>query len=231
MRKRPLLLDLFSGAGGCAMGYYRAGFDVVGVDNRPQPHYPFRFIQADALLYLYAQGRKYDAVHASPPCQRYSIANNIAKRTDHPDLIHQVRDLVLATQKPFVIENVPRAPLKNPIIVCGLALGLAVKRRRLFESNFPLTGTKCPKGHRDEYVSVCGHAVGVPANRKWVTVCGGGAGNGPSTDGHRRRRADVALARQAMGIDWMTRDELAQAIPPAYTEHVGRQLLAAMRQA
>jgi DNA (cytosine-5)-methyltransferase 1 len=217
----PRLLDLFCGGGGAGVGYHRAGFDVVGVDCVPQPRYPFPFIQADALEYLTEHGREYDAIHASPPCQAYSVAANIHGARNHPRLIEPVRNLLIAIGKTYVIENVPGAPLHFPVTVCGLALHLGVKRHRIFESNVLLFGTTCPDGHRGDYLSVFGHGAQEKVGGKgWVTVYGGGA---PKT-ADRRRRANSELARAAMGIDWMTRDELAQAIPPAYTHHLGRQL-------
>lgn len=135
---KPRLLDLFCGAGGCAKGYQRAGFHVTGVDIKPQPRYcGDEFHQADALEYLAAHGREFDAIHASPPCQRYTMAQNAAKNADaHPDLVDPVRDLLLSTRKPWIIENVVGAPLKNPAVLCGLSFGLKVRRHRLFETSF-----------------------------------------------------------------------------------------------
>lgn len=204
------LLDLFCGAGGCSVGYHWAGFtEIVGVDNRPQPRYPFAFVQADALDYLREHGHEFDAVHASPPCQRYSVASNINGKGDHPDLLPMTRDALKATGRPWVIENVPGSPMIDPILVCGLSLNLRVKRHRWFESNVPLIGTSCPPGH--------------PGS--WVTVFGGGAPAVPDN----RRRASARVARKAMGIDWMTRDEISQAVPPAYTQYIGRQLIDLIR--
>ena len=132
------LLDLFCGAGGAAMGYYRAGFDdITGVDNKPMPRYPFRFIQADALEYLAEHGHEYDVIHASPPCQRYTRAQNASKNSGaHPDLIEPIRNLLMLTKKLYVIENVIGAPLIDPKVLCGLSFGLRVRRHRLFETNF-----------------------------------------------------------------------------------------------
>jgi DNA (cytosine-5)-methyltransferase 1 len=265
---RPRLLDLFCGAGGAAMGYDRAGFDVVGVDNRPQPNYPFEFVQADALDVLgqwcddrqpvqvadrgddrvsdlvggagvgvgrfdiqvdedltghdappvgvtagssiagiWCQG--FDAIHASPPCQAFS---DLRHRTqgDYPDLIAATRDLLQATGLPYVIENVEGAPLENPTVICGSSLGLGaggrqLRRHRLFETNFPLLVAPCV--HQ-------GQAVGVY----------GTGGGGQMTRGFKAR--GVAEAREALGTPWMTLAECAQAIPPAYTELIGHQLLA-----
>jgi DNA (cytosine-5)-methyltransferase 1 len=222
---RPRLLDLFCGAGGAAMGYHRAGFDVVGVDLSPQPHYPFEFIRADALealrLVTAARGN-FDAIHASPPCQRYSVANNIHQRDDHPDLVGPVREALKAAGRPWVIENVPGAPLLNPVTLCGLTFGLNVKRHRLFEySGFWLWAPDpCPPGHPGDWLLVFGHTV---LTRGHVT--GRAKGGGPTI---RREHVGAERGRQAMGIDWMNRDELSESIPPAYTEFIGRQLLAAI---
>lgn len=205
---RPRLLDLFCGAGGAGEGYRRAGFDVTGVDIKPMPRNPHTFIQADALEYLAEHGREYDVIHASPPCQRYSMAQNAAKNAhNHPDLVGPVRDLLIATGLPYVIENVVGAPLRNAVTICGLALGLNVKRHRLFESNVMILGTMCPSHDRDYYV-IFGHEV---RNRRHGEAAG--------------RKNRIAEGHKAMGIDWMTRGELSQAIPPAYTEHIGRQLI------
>lgn len=198
------------------MGYYRAGFDVVGIDNRPQPRYPFDFVQGDALEYCREHGHGFDAIHASPPCQAYSVANNIHGRTDHPDMIEGTRRALEAAGRPYVIENVPGAPLRNAVTVCGLSLGLNVKRHRLFESNLLLLGTPCGK-HRGDWLLVFGHTVLERGH-----VVGVAKGGGPVI---RRKHTTTERGREAMGIDWMTRDELSQAIPPAYTEWLGRQLL------
>lgn len=218
--RKPRLLDLCCGAGGCSVGYTRAGFDVVGVDINPQPRYPFRFVQGDALkppINL----RDFDVIHASPPCQAWSVANNIHGNTKHPRLIEPIRRLLQKSGKPYVIENVPRAPLIAPIVVCGLALGCDVKRHRIFESNIELAGTTCPKGHPGDWLCIFGHTVleRSPAIGRTVK-------NGPI---FRRKHLGVERGRVAMGIDWMNREELSEAIPPVYTEYIGRQLLAAIR--
>ena len=143
---RPKLLDLFCGAGGCSVGYHRAGFDVTGVDARPQPSYPFAFVQADALAYLGEHGREYDAVHASPPCQRYSIARRIHGNGEtHPDLLEPTRAALVSNGRPWIIENVPGAPVRFPVLLCGLMFGLRVFRHRLFESSVLLF---CPPPSR-----------------------------------------------------------------------------------
>ncbi len=195
----PRLLDLFCGAGGCGMGYARAGFEVVGVDIKPQPRYPFEFIQGDALEYLAAHGRDFDAIHASPPCQAYSRATAWrGKRSSHPDLIAVVRELLERSGVPFVIENVQdaRPMLRWPQLLCGSMFGLRVRRHRYFETpSLPLV-----------LVPGCRHR-----------------GNDYSHD-HGAKQTERAYA-DAMGCEWMTVHEARQAIPPAYTEFIGRQLL------
>jgi DNA (cytosine-5)-methyltransferase 1 len=224
---RPRLLDLFCGAGGAAMGYHRAGFEVVGVDIRPQPNYPFEFYQGDALeaLAAIADGgllpgvRDFDAVHASPPCQGYSAANNIHQRTDHPLLIDEVRALLIATGLPYVIENVEgaRANMPNAVTICGLAFGLNVRRHRLFDCNFPVMVPGCT-GHDRDYLIVFGQG----SARTRAKQIGRTAKDGPIL---RRGTASWEASCEAMGIDWMRRPELSEAIPPAYTEHIGSYLL------
>ena len=214
------VLDLFCGAGGCSVGYRRAGFtDITGVDLAPMPRYPFDFVQGDALEYVRAHGHEYDFIHASPVCKGYSVANNIHGRSDHPLDIPMVRAALQATGKPYAIENVPGAAkdMASPVVVCGLALGCNVKRHRLFESNLLLSGTDCPPGHPGDWLLVFGHTT----LTRGKTV-GRAKGGGPSI---RRKHVGVERGREAMGIDWMTRDELSQAIPPAYTEFVGSQVL------
>lgn len=216
---RPRLLDLFSGAGGCAVGYHRAGFDVVGVDLHPQRNYPFEFHQADALTYP-LDG--FDAIHASPVCKLWSrVTRTAVDPTVHPDLLTPMRERLAEWGGPYVIENVPEAPLIDPIILCGSMFDLDVKRHRGFEANWGLKNHWWP----------CRHGIWTPrfhpnrsdrkknpnAKARVVTVAGHG------NDGPGGRVADW---RKAMGIDWMTRDELAQAIPPVYTEFIGGQLLA-----
>ena len=220
---KPRLLDLFCGAGGAAMGYHRAGFEVVGVDIKPQPHYSFEFHQADALEFLMAlrggsgvashHGRRhisdFDAIHASPPCQAYSKAQRL-RSNDHPDLMAPVRALLQWSGLPYIIENVPGAPLVNPVRLCGTswnlgADGFELRRHRLFESNVLLFGAGCQ--HELPPMQVFGH--------------------GDNADYRKRygRSPDIVAKRKAMGIDWMNRDELSEAIPPAYTEFIGLQLM------
>lgn len=198
---RPRLLDLFCGGGGCSRGYHDAGFDVVGVDLNPMPEYPYEFHQGDALEYLREHGHKFDAIHASPPCQAYSWS---ARRwnVERADLVGPTRELLIAIGRPYVIENVVGAPLHNPVVLTGTMFGLGVVRRRLFETNWFLLAPS--------YVS----PVGSVREGQYVTVAGHGG------DG----RAALHLWKAAMGIDWMTRKQLTQAIPPAYTHYIGTQL-------
>ena len=218
---RPLLLDLFSGAGGAAVGYHRAGFDVIGVDNRPQPHYPFEFHQADALEWLTYEQNEFDAIHSSPPCQRYSLMQAMNGRADrHPDLVRDVRRLLKHIGLPYVIENVVGAPLENPIQLCGEMFGLGVIRHRLFETNIFMW--QPPHGpHRGR---VAGYRHGTWTDGPYHAVYGNGGGKGTAVDWQR-----------AMGINWIPVGvrcprEIAEAIPPAYTEYVGAQLLAHMSE-
>jgi DNA (cytosine-5)-methyltransferase 1 len=211
--KRPLLLDLFSGAGGAAKGYQRAGFYVVGIDNRPQPRYcGDEFVQADALEYCAEHGREFDVIHASPPCQRFTRAQKIRSR-DHPDLITPTRELLRTMGKPFVIENVPGAPLHDPTILRGMMFGLMVERIRLFETTFPVPFVLSPT--RSGKFAKMGR-VAKPG--EYIHVAGKGGARGTASQW-----------AEAMGIDWMSVAELAQAIPPAYTEYIGRQLIEVLR--
>jgi DNA (cytosine-5)-methyltransferase 1 len=210
------LLDLFCCAGGAGAGYSRAGFEVVGVDNKPQPNYPFPFIHADALKLDHEFMASFDAVHASPPCQSYS---DLAKRNGNghmwPRLIEPVREMLIKTGLPYVMENVEGAPLLNPVVLCGTMFpGLRVIRHRLFEANFMIMTpphSKHPKVHTfDKRKSHYGKTNDM---RDFVQVTGGG-------------NCSIAAARDAMGIDWMTKNELNEAIPPAYTQFIGEQLRA-----
>lgn len=216
MKPRPKLLDLFCGVGGCAVGYHRAGFEVVGVDHRPQPRYPFPIVQADALEYLADHGREFDAIHTSPPCQRYSIGSKRWQHRGghHPDLVARTRELLTATGKPWVIENVVGAPLQNAVMLCGTMFGLRVFRHRIFEASFMLLAPSHPR-HNGSTGAHRGYSTARSGRNGYVCVAG-----------HNFQHAAAAAA---MGISWTkTRRELSQAIPPAYTEFVGRQLLAAL---
>lgn len=207
----PRLLDLFCGAGGCSVGYARAGFEVVGVDVEPQPNYPFEFVQTDALEYManvIAYGRAFDAIHASPPCQAFSIATLFHGRDErHVDLVDPVRTRLDATGLPYVIENVPGAPIRKDVLLCGEMFGLGVHRHRYFETHGFFVMQPPHGRHR---------LKGAPTNSAQPE------GYARLVAGHF---ADLPGAREAMGIDWMGREELAQAIPPAYTEHIGEYLM------
>lgn len=214
-RSRMRLLDLFCGAGGAAMGYHRAGFDgIVGVDIKSQPRYPFEFVRGDALDFLAEHGHEFDVIHASPPCQFASQAVKKRHRTRHQNLIPVVRDLVSRLNRPYVIENVPtaRAHLVAPVQLCGSSFGLYVRRHRLFESNVFLMGKQC--SHR-EYPRQFAPAWNRTNALRVLSISGG----------YQRGNVDMEAHRAAMGIDWpMMGHELSEAIPPAYTEFIGRQL-------
>ena len=203
------LLDLFCGAGGCSVGYHRAGFDVVGVDIEPQKNYPYDFHQGDALEFLAQHGHEFDAIHASPPCQAYSVAAQHLRNAGgtYPDLLGPTRDLLTAVGVPWVIENVPGAPMRADLKLCGCHFHLPLRRERWFETSWGHYELSPPHHHNGPVVSVTGH--GTPS---WVKEM---LGYNPS----------IHQYREAMGIDWMGRNELSQAVPPAYTEHVGSQLM------
>lgn len=218
---RPLLLDLFCGSGGAAMGYYRAGFDVVGIDINQQPDYPFEFIQGDVLDWLWNTPitRVAAAIHASPPCPRYTTLakGTNANQDKHPDLIPATRERLAKAGLPYVIENVPSAPLQSPVMLCGEMFGLDVIRHRLFESNILIMAPAHPQ-HRGR---VAGYRHGEWFDGPYFAVYGNGGGKG-----------SLAQWQAAMGIDWITtKDSLADAIPPAYTEYIGAQLLEAIEVA
>lgn len=205
------LLDLFLGGGGAAMGYARAGFEIVGVDINPQGNYPFEFHQADALTYP-LDG--FDVIHASPPCQAYTRKSSTWGRSrthwlDHPDLLRPIRERLVRSGVPYVIENVVGAPIDAQLLLCGSMFGLRIQKHRLFEANWPLPMAPATCNHTDLY-------------NPWQ-------GQGRS----------AAKLREAMGIDWLPisggasrkagyTGDLLNAIPPAYTEWIGTQLLASM---
>jgi len=208
---RPRLLDLFSGAGGASVGYYRAGFDVTGVDNRPMPRYPFTFVQADAMTFP-LEG--FDAIHASPPCQDHSTLA-ILQAGEHGTgwMLAATRERLKGAGRPWVLENVRGAPMRPDLVLCGCVVGLAeLERKRWFETWPVLFDLRPPCDRSKEPVDVTG--TGGPAGRP----------KGQKGGIHRKPR-NLAHARQVMGIDWMTRPELNQAIPPAYTEYIGARLL------
>lgn len=197
------------------MGYARAGFDVVGLDRHPQPSYPFPFIEADALRVEDFAWMGFAAIHASPPCQRWSMKT--PEPGIHPDLITPLRPLLEATGLPYVIENVPEAPLRNPIRLCGSSFGLGVERHRHFEANVPLMAAPCAHGGQWRRFRLYDH--GRWYSSRVVHVFGEGGGKGREHWG------------EAMGIDWTDEtSELREAIPPAFTEFLGTQLLGYVRK-
>ena len=203
------LLDLFCGAGGAAVGYNRAGFeDITGVDIKPMPRYPFEFVQGNALEYLRKYWRLFDFIHASPPCKEYTKAGKQWRMMgrEYPDLIAPTRELLIKTSKPYVIESVPGAPLINPIILNGAMFGLMVHRTRLFECSFDVPFFLLPQNKKPV-------KMGRPVKE----------GDVIQPVGHF---SGVAYAREQMEIDWMNQAELAQAIPPAFTEFIGRHIAA-----
>jgi DNA (cytosine-5)-methyltransferase 1 len=224
MPRVPKLLDLFACAGGASMGYHMAGFDVTGVDLNPQPNYPFEFHQADALQFVEDHGHEYDAITASPPCQAYSTTRALHSRV-HPQLIEPVRSLLESSGKPYVIENVPGAPLKDPVVLCGSMFGLRVRRHRLFESNTALKPLTCDHDWQDDDKAFELRVSKARGKSRWsgiVPVHGSGQ---LLFDGEGNPAKELQVARYAMGIDWMTKKELNQAIPPAYTKYLGEQLI------
>jgi DNA (cytosine-5)-methyltransferase 1 len=203
------------------MGYHCAGFDeIVGVDIAPQKRYPFEFVRGDALKFAARHGHEFDVIHASPPCQVYSVTR-VLSTGNHPDLVEATRFTLSMIGRPYIIENVPGAPLLNPITLCGTMFpGLRVIRHRLFECS-PVVwwaptsclhwGTASASGRGKSNKNPSGYIPGNLKNFDFITVTG-----------HDYIAAD---GRKAMGIDWMTKKELSQAIPPAYTEWLGRQIL------
>ena len=209
---RLRLLDLYCGAGGAAMGYHRAGFDVTGVDNKPQPHYPFEFLLDDAPSLDPKWIRDcFDVVHASPPCQAYTRKGATWGRArvnviEHPDLLGLTRDLLKATGLPYIIENVAGAPIRAQVVLCGTMFGLPIIKHRWFETNIALTLPPADCNHEGVYNPWSGagrsaekfrEAQGTP----WI----------PSPGGASRKAGYTG--------------DLSNAIPPAYTEWIGKQLL------
>lgn len=213
MARAPRLLDLFCGGGGAAMGYHRAGFDVVGVDIVPQPRYPFDFVLADAMTFP-LDG--FDAIHASPPCQAFSTLRSRHKEQGYPELVLPTLARLEASGVPWVVENVKRAPLGAQIMLCGSAFGLGanghyLRRHRYFALSFPLPALVPPCQHIGWAIGV--HGGGESHDRR--------AGTRP-----RGYQAGAAESAEALGIDWLPKTSLAQAIPPAFTEWIGQHLLA-----
>ena len=241
----PKLLDLFCGAGGAAMGYHRAGFEVVGVDIKPQPHFPFEFHQGDAMTYA-LEG--FDAIHASPPCQGYSIMRNLPwlRHKVYPLLIEPTRERLVAADVPWVIENVAgaRRTIRRPDgmqagWLCGGMFGLPFYRHRYFETNWfwmqpghprhqvTIRGGRTLGGRaRDIVFSAAEDSRGIET---WPGRRGDhGAGHGLTIRPEIGHGKGIAAARAAMGVEWMRGDEITQAIPPAYTEYIGKWLMKAL---
>lgn len=233
---KPVLVDLCCKAGGASAGYAAAGFRVIGIDVEPQPRYPFEFIQADlrdlGASDIHALGAS--AVAASPPCKVHTVLSTLAQKNTaragkepsrhHVDLIPEARALLRATGLPYVIENVVGAPLDNPVTLCGSMFGLRVRRHRLFEiGGFTVTQPQCDHSWQDadKIFRVARAHTGVTRYHMSgvIGVHGRGQGSGPG---------EVGRWREAMGIDWMVKSELSQAIPPAYTQHIGRDLMASL---
>ena len=200
------ILDLFCGAGGASMGLYRAfpNAEIVGVDINPQPRYSFDFCQDDAMTFL-LEG--YDFIWASPPCQMYSRASQQwrKKGKKYPDLIGLTRERLLSSGTPYVIENVKGAPLINPIVLNGALFGLKVRRVRLFECSFHVEQPLLPKDAPAPF------RMGRPVREGIDAI---------TPVGHF---SNVKYAQQEMEIPWMRRKDLAQAIPPAYSEYIGNE--------
>ena len=234
MTRRPLLLDLFCCEGGAATGYHRAGFDVVGIDIDPQPNYPFTFLRGDAVVALanlvdgYEVGgyhlSDFDAIHASPPCQLYSVSTVMHRdANEYPDLVDTVRELLTRIDIPWVIENVMGAPLvprghvtfdgRYGEMLCGSMFSMKrLRRHRLFETNWPLSApSSCRHSEQEDVMSIVGHGE-------------------QGRSGRVGERWGLAARREVMGMTWASRDGISEAIPPAYTEWIGRQMVNELAQ-
>lgn len=208
---KPKALDLYCGAGGVSVGLHRAGFDVTGIDIKAQPRYPFAFIQADAL-HPPVRLEDFDFIWASPPCQAHTVLKTAWNAREHEDLIPATRAMLVASGKPWIMENVPGAPMDNPVMLCGTMFGLETDdgagqlyRHRMFEMSHPIL-----------LVPSCRHA------KRSVTVTSKGGGYNRAAG---RPSFPLTQRREAMGIDWMNDYELAQAIPPAYSEFLAKEMM------
>jgi DNA (cytosine-5)-methyltransferase 1 len=207
---KPRALDLFCGAGGAGMGLHLAGFDVVGVDIRPQPRYPFEFHQADAMTFA-LDG--FDFVWASPPCQAHSALRHLHPEKSYECFIERTRERLQEWGGVYVIENVPKAPLIKPVMYCGSMFGLRVRRHRLFESNMQLRRRLCQHKWQGSPIDVSG-----TGGRRIGLRLGGGGGN-------CNKPKNLDEARDVMQMPWATRYEISQAIPPAYSKYIGEQMM------
>lgn len=212
MSRKPRLLDAFCGAGGAARGYVFAGFDVRGCDHVEQPNYlrsgASAFVRADAIEFIRDHGHEFDVIHASPPCPAYSAATRPDRRAEHPDLVGPTRELLAATGKPWVMENVQGAPMRFAFMLCGSMFGMKVRRHRLFESSVMM------------FTPPCRHHL------QPVTLSVTGTGYGGKHKRNGMKPAGIEEAREVMGVGWpMTIKELSNAIPPAYTRWIGERLL------
>lgn len=210
--QRLVLLDLFCGAGCAGEGYRRMGFDVVGVDIRPQPNNPHTFHEGDAIEFLREFGHEFDLIHASPPCQEHTVYRNCrpGHKPKWPCMIAETREALKDVGVPWVIENVPKAPLIDPIQICGTGLGIRVRRHRLFESSFPIAPVPCDHGRFTDRIFP--GSTNRPNGR---TVCNIG-----------EYRVPLDVQKKHMGVDWPIKlGELSLGIPPAYTEHVASEFL------
>lgn len=208
---KPKLLEVYCSAGGSSVGYQRAGWEVDGVDIMPQRHFPFRFFKADAVEFIYEHGHRYDAIVGGPVCKRYSKTWRI-QTLDHPTQIPATRAAMVASGKPYIIENVEDAlpELLTPMLLCGQDFGLHTYRHRLFESNVRLVR---PGSHAPHIKPTVKMGRALRPGDYYHAV-----GNFSS----------VEIIRADMGVEWMNRQEIAQCIPPSYTQYLGTQLKASL---
>lgn len=223
MRKLKVL-DLCCGGGGASEGYYRARFDVTGIDNKPQKHYRHKFILADALPYLINNWSEieaeFDVITGGPPCQKYSDLTPDAYKAGHTDMLEHVLAFLRTKNKPYIIENVSgaRRHMINPVMLCGSMFGLPIWRHRHFENNLGIYASPATCNH--SFIPIL--VSGVTTRRTPVLVSGRGM---REVEGRRRKENTAEEKRQAMGIYWMTEKEVTQAVPPVYTEWLGLQAI------
>lgn len=201
-------LDLYCCGGGAGRGLHQAGFEVTGVDIDPQKRYPFKFIQSDVMSLSIDFLRGFDFIWASPPCQQYTMAGTQwrLEGKEYPDMIDETRDMLIKSGVPWVIENVPDAPLRNPVMLCGAMFNLRTYRHRLFESSFKIDQPAHP-----EHVAKSTKMGRPPKDGEFLQIVGHFSG--------------VTLAREIMGLPGLNQYELAQAIPPAYSKYIAEQFM------